>query len=269
MAEFVDAATNGPQDHARRYRAIEQAYVDDRWADVLEQGNALLSRLATNDLELRQRVQLLIAHTHLYGYGDRDRAEDLYRAVLGSEAEPTLRQIADQGLQQCNLPLQRQPQPATSSTLDPEQLPQPVGEPLEDSDGASLHESLEALGLSRDEPASGEARIDTAAAVEPVMPWLTTASRGSAGPADDAAGGSRASEVNGSSLVPEVIEEPELIEVHQADPSLADEYELTETGALSERHVREVVADEQTAAVESGFEEEPELLAGLLRVVIR
>lgn len=263
MAELADVAANGPEDHARLYTAIEKAYVDDRWADVLVQGRALLGSLEANELELRQRLQLLMAHTHLYGFGDRDAAEDLYRAVLASEAEPSLRQIADQGLQQCNLPLQHEPQaapseqPAASSkadttpVLDRDQLPQPVADPLEDDDGPSLHGSLEALGMAIDGTTSFE---------QPVMPWLIKEpEQPSAPPAKH----------RPSTMIPDVIEEPELIEVHQADPSLAEEYELTETASVAGIPARKMPTEEDIPALDPGFEEDPELLKGLLRVVIR
>jgi hypothetical protein len=262
MAEYADAAANHPEDHARLYAAIEKAYVDDRWPEVLEQGRALLTSLEADDLELRQRLQLLMAHTHLYGYGDRNAAEDLYRAVLASKAGPSLRQIADQGLQQCNLPLQREPQtapneqpsasvmPATTPTANLEQLPQPVADPLEDGDGPSLRESLEALGMAMD---------GTTTTVQPVMPWLMKEpEQPSAPPAEEST----------SSLIPDVIEEPELIEVHQADPSLVEEYELTETRTMADPSALKISKEEGIPALDPGFEEDPELLQGMLRVVI-
>lgn len=264
MAEFADtAANNDPEDHVRLYTAIEKAYVDDRWPEVLEQGRALLARLAADEDELRQRLHLLMAHTHLYGYGDRKAAADLYRAVLASEAGPSLRQIADQGLQQCNLPLQREPQaspseqpaassmPATTPKPNPEQLPQPQGDPLEDGDGVSRRESLETLGMAVE---------GTASTVQPVMPWL----REESGQPSELPTASST-----PSLIADVIEEPELLEVHQADPALAEEYELTETGALAEMPALALSRVEEIPAADPGFEEDPELLQGLLRVVIR
>lgn len=304
MAEFYDSPAIGPEDHARLYTAIEKAYVDDRWADVLEQGRTLLASLEADDLELRQRLQLLMAHTYLYGYGDRDSAEDLYRAVLASKAEPSLRQIADQGLQQCNLPLQREPReaandqpmatalPATEPKLDPELLPQPVAAPLHDGDGPNLHDSLEAMGMAQREPSPPPGSPDTAATVQPVMPWLSaepsapspqafpepslasdlpareygTMPSGASAPPAEAV--SRAEAVS-IPLVPEVIEEPELTEVHQADPSLAEEFELSETGALAEMPALAMPLEEESVMEDPGFVEDPELLEGLLKVVIR
>jgi hypothetical protein len=55
-------------------------------------------------------------------------------------------------------------------------------------------------------------------------------------------------------LIPEVVEEPELIEVHQADPRLAENLDV-------------VVREAERESATSG--EDADLLAGLLRVVIR
>jgi hypothetical protein len=57
-----------------------------------------------------------------------------------------------------------------------------------------------------------------------------------------------ASEPAAPRLVPEVVEEPELIEVHQADPRLAEDLEVT--------------------LRESEPEDEAELRRGLMRVVL-
>jgi len=96
-------------DPLERYGAIERAYCEERWTAVIHDGQALvadLSRLEEAPPEgLTERLQLLIAHAFLYGLGDRDSAEDFYQAVLRSGAEASLRQIAEQGLQQCALPI--------------------------------------------------------------------------------------------------------------------------------------------------------------------
>jgi hypothetical protein len=201
MAEFAD-----PSDLSGRYAAIEQAYCEDRWSDVLGWGQSLLQEVAEgNDatsLGLRQRVQLLMAHTHLHGFGDRDAAESLYSAVLEGSAEPALRRGAEEGLLQCDLPV---PPPA--------------------------------------------------AMAEPAMPWLS--------------GGQPA-------LIPEVVEEPELIEVHQADPALAEEIELVERQRLAPvsaspgQNAAAVPLRPPAASAGQAPEdrEDAELVRGLLRVVI-
>jgi hypothetical protein len=110
-----------------RYGAIERAYCEERWMTVINDGQQLLGELASaaeaSPVGLKERLQLLIGHAYLYGLGDRDSAEDFYQAVLGSDAEPTLRQIAEQGLQQCVLPVAA---PA-SAEAEEETQPSPSG----------------------------------------------------------------------------------------------------------------------------------------------
>ena len=96
------------RDPLERYGAIEQTYCEERWDAVIQEGQELLASALPGDQPLpeglRERLQLLMAHAYLYGLGDRDSAEDLYQAVQHSGAEASLREIAMQGLQQCNLP---------------------------------------------------------------------------------------------------------------------------------------------------------------------
>ena len=220
-----------------RYAAIEKAYCEDRWPVVIEQGGKLLNQLPPEDMGLRQRLQLLMAHSYLYGYGERDAAEDLYRAVLESKAEASLRQIAAQGLEQCELPAQRLTTPTSAAQappqapeeaavltphapLNPEDLPKPVAGPsLEEDGGPSLHDSVQALI-----PAVTEASAVHQPAA-PVMPWLET-------PAAPAAEAPPVPERE--TLVAEVIDEPEMIEVHQADPMLAEQIDLEEASAAAD-----------------------------------
>jgi hypothetical protein len=225
MAESAAAG-----DPTQLYTAIEKAYCEDRWSDVLQQGERLLAQLPSDDLGLRQRLQLLMAHTFLYGFGDRGSAADLYRAVEASQAEPALRQIAAQGLQQCDVPVQQAPEPEPS----PPQL---------EEAGPSLHEA--ALALSQAEAAAAQP------AEAPVMPWLDTQPAGESEPAPLRESPARAAE---PALIPEVIEEPELIEVHQADPNLAEELELKEPSPRLRTNEEEY--------------EDLELRKGLLRVEI-
>lgn len=214
MAESAAAG-----DPTQLYTAIEKAYCEDRWSDVLEQGERLLARLPSDDLGLRQRLQLLMAHTFLYGFGDRKSAAGLYSAVEASQAESALRQIAAQGLQQCDVPV------------------------LEET-GPSLHEAV--LALSQAEAAADEP------AEAPVMPWLDTQPARESAPAPL---GESPAAAAVPALIPEVIEEPELIEVHQADPALAEELELKEPTPL-------------LGSNEEDGEEDLELRKGLLRVDI-
>ena len=76
----------------------------------------------------------------------------------------------------------------------------------------------------------------------------------------------------------EVVEEPELMEVAQADPSLAEELEIELTGIRERRasHRGDGTATQELAppapadslAEPDDLMEDPELLAGLLRVVV-
>lgn len=209
-----------PADATQRYAELERAYVEERWSSVRISGRALLQSLEQSDEpmagSLANRVRVLMGHTHLYGLGEPEVAEDFYRAVLASNAEAELRQIAADGLQRCQ---------------------QPVGG---SGDGGSV------ARVAAVEPAGSEAStpVDPFLAAmntvpgatarppsEPAMPWLKDLS-----PQDTAAGarstpaqGSPPAEAGGA-LAPrlevEVVEEPELVEVAQADPELAEELEL-------------------------------------------
>ncbi|MEB3199780.1 MAG: hypothetical protein VKK62_04550 [Synechococcaceae cyanobacterium] len=90
-----------------RYAAIEQAYTAHRWSTVLQLGQALMRDLqieaTPTALALRQRLQLMLGHTQLYGFRDGEAAADCYRSLLNQRSDPSLRQMAEQGLQQCRL----------------------------------------------------------------------------------------------------------------------------------------------------------------------
>lgn len=268
-------------DCQKRYAVIEKAYCQARWSTVMEAGTLLLRELleAGADPEmtaLRYRMQLLVAHTLLHGYGDRDAAEDLYDVVRNSEAEPALRQIAEDGLDQCHEPLM--------STLAPEEdeaeeekpsrpllfLPETELALLEEeeakpaikrSKGGSQRSQLplgplpnvamesgpdeplpearvmvsepDALGIAADpfNSSSHPAPPQNQERGEPVMPWLTQPSVvKDPAPAEGSfpwqvQPPTPAFPANGA-LIPDVVEEPELMEVHQATPSLAEEVEL-------------------------------------------
>jgi hypothetical protein len=178
-----------------RYGAIEQAYRDQVWPTVLQEGRMLLDDLAGGSDRisrgLRQRLLLLLGHTHLHGLGDREAARDFYGTVLTDDAEDSLRRIAQEGFQQCESP------------------PEPEG------------------------PEPPLAPMEVTPEQAPAMPWLEASG---AGP-----------------LIPEVVEEPELIELHQADPDRAEEVEV------KVRATGEAVGDR----------EDQDLRRGLLRVVLR
>jgi hypothetical protein len=243
----------GPQDAAdrdleERYRTLEEAYAAQHWSHVIRLGENLLGSLKGSKglaFELRPRTQVLIAHAYLYGLNDRDAAEDLYGAVISSRCDPALRQIAAEGLKACNRPLQGRGQAQDpgaqiqGSEAQPSptlQAPQP--EPHPDPQAYREPQSTTATAMPPAKPTPGTT-AGTNVGSAPAMPWLAQAAAVQL-PGAPPAGGSNPGDAPWLSsptpaaatpekLIPEVIEEPELIEVHQADPALADRVDLTIT----------------------------------------
>ena len=199
--------TTSPHSLQQRYEAIERVYSKRQWDDVARLSEELLLELPNEPADpLRQRLQLLLGHTYLYGYQDRATANGFYSRVRAATQEPLLRDIADQGLAQCAS------QAATpAKTLEVKSGQTPV-EPINNS----------------------------------AMPWL------------EQLGSIVAAEVQVPNLVVEVVDEPELIEVAQADAATAQELEV----AVSKESLTEPVGAPSP-------EELAELSKGLLRVVIR
>lgn len=195
----------------QRYGAIEQAYRDQLWPTVLQEGNLLLGDLGTGrdpiSEGLRQRLLLLLGHTQLHGFRDPEAARDFYGAVLKGDAEASLLRIAEEGLQQCEV----------AAAPDVPEQPSVPEQP--------------AFGV---EPAEAATVPPAAPEQTPAMPWLESSGV--------------------IPLVPEVVEEPELIELHQADPALAEEVDLK---------VRPAPAEQA-----AGDREDQDLRQGLLRVVL-
>ena len=199
--------TTSPHSLQQRYEAIERVYSKRQWDDVARLSEELLLELPNEPADpLRQRLQLLLGHTYLYGYQDRAIATGFYSRVRAATQEPLLRDIADQGLAQC---ASQAAPPA--KTLEVKSGQTPV-EPINNS----------------------------------AMPWL------------EQLGGIEAAEVQVPNLVVEVVDEPELIEVAQADAATAQELEV----AVSKESLTEPVGAPSP-------EELAELSKGLLRVVIR
>jgi hypothetical protein len=101
-----------PEPLQEQYAAIELLYSAGRWPEVLAAADGLLADLPPLQGEplqdgplqaqsLRSRLQLLIAHTLLYGQGDPQGAEQRYRAVLVESDDAVVREIAEQGLLRC------------------------------------------------------------------------------------------------------------------------------------------------------------------------
>jgi hypothetical protein len=306
MADLDDTS-----DWQKRYGVIENAYCQSRWAAVMENGTVLLRELlgAGGDPEaeaLRHRMQLLMAHTLLHGYGDRDAAEDLYEVVRSSDAEPTLRQMAEDGLDLCHQPLPStlaieedgedasgdpsppvlflpdtertdledekdsaaraepsrgrspafqmplRPLPPVRSEANPEAESRPVTSPEPESD----------LGVAADPfGASGEGPLPLQDQGLPVMPWLTEPSAGQRQERDGSPVGELpwVDQKISETWTAEVVEEPELIEIHQATPSLAEEVDLL---------IKEEVAPGPPSSEDGELEEDGDLRTGLLLVVV-
>ncbi|MFN5117380.1 MAG: hypothetical protein ACK5FE_02305 [Cyanobacteriota bacterium] len=269
-----------PQDLAELYAAVEVTYCEDRWSDVLRQGKALLEEIGDRQdptaTAVRQRLQLLMAHTHLHGFGDRHLAEDLYRAILVSKSEPALRQAAEHGLQLCNRPLSQPeaaegaetapaPKEAQQEALPPVatagDLPQPVAA-AELPDMAELAAASPAMPWIEAEPSRPESTRSSPKITTAATPWAAIE------PATPESPGEATQERSAPELEPEppltqeatippapaipadVVEDPGLLEVYQADARLREELELRPVEAHSVEappHVSTSTPDGQSA----------------------
>ncbi|MCP9802090.1 hypothetical protein KBY75_00740 [Cyanobium sp. T1G-Tous] len=225
--------TTSPHSLQQRYEAIERVYSERQWDDVARLSEELLLELPNEPADpLRQRLQLLLGHTYLYGYQDRATATGFYSRVRAATQEPVLRDIADQGLEQCA-----------------SQAAQLEVAPVQASNAPSSGGQAFPFG---NEPVAGGTVITSAGSA---MPWM------------EQLGGIEAAEAQAPvpNLVVEVVNEPELIEVAQADAASAEElwFDLSEeTLAGREERIAEPVGGPSP-------EELAELSKGLLRVVIR
>jgi hypothetical protein len=102
-------------DFQEQYVAAEKAYSASEFDKADELARPLLERLeplpasgAERDATLAWRafVALLLGHIHLYGKDDVSQSAEFYRLVLASEPPDTLRELAQQGL---NEALERSP----------------------------------------------------------------------------------------------------------------------------------------------------------------
>jgi hypothetical protein len=200
---------------ADRYAAIERLYSLGQWQQVLDESEALLAGLTGNNASsLRQRLLLLQGHTRLHGLGQIDAASALYQQVLDSQPEPVLLAVAQQQLARAQ---------TMTETADP--AVEPAVEPAPG----------EPTLLSQAFPFTAEA-VGTAPPGQPAAaaPWLESSSQPPAAAPTPVE-------------VIEVIEEPEQIAVHQADPDRAQIVDLAPWSPA----------------------EEAELARGLLEVVLR
>ena len=105
-----------------RYAAIERAYGEGRFSDALQGAEALLFELQArasgpeSETDL-SRLQLLTGHIHLYGLGQPQDAQAYYQAVAGSTAPSTLVDLAQTGLQRCQLQPPAQEEPSSLQAI--------------------------------------------------------------------------------------------------------------------------------------------------------
>jgi len=240
-------------DPGERYAELERAYIEDRWPDVLKQGGQLIADLSNDPdpvtADLTSRAHLLLGHAHLYGLRDPAAALPFYQALLAGPADPDLRRIAEEALPYCQPPVE----PAAPSAKQATEV----------FTTATATDATPWL----DAPIRLEKPIRVEKSIETEVGGMLAAPRRTIGEVVP-------------SLEVEVVEEPELVEVAQADPSLAEELEV-ELSRIRERRASsrfEASATEKlvtaAASVEAALEEpddlmeDPELLAGLLRVVV-
>ena len=105
-----------------RYAAIERAYGEGRFNDALQGAEALLLELqgsasGTESETDLSRLQLLTGHIHLYGLGQPQDAQAYYQAVAGSTAPSTLVDLAQTGLQRCQLQPPAQEEPSSLQAI--------------------------------------------------------------------------------------------------------------------------------------------------------
>jgi hypothetical protein len=301
-------------DAGERYAELERAYTEDRWPDVLKQGGQLIADLSNEPnhgtADLVSRAQLLLGHAQLYGLRDPAAALPYYQAVLAGPAGPDLRRIAEEALPSCQPAVAPAAAPAEALSTDAVALESassraaaemvtPATSAEANADAAAspavaqgsspwstIEPTAEPLGdkiIDADGPWFPRAGTAAAAITEPATPWLDQTTHLEK-PAQSEVGGMLAApgttiRENVPSLEVEVVEEPELVEVAQADPSLAEELELELTRIRERRAARrdngpatEVLLSPTPASSledQDNLMDDPELLASLLRVVVR
>ena len=218
--------TTSPNSLQQRYEAIERVYSERKWDVVIRLSEELMLELpGESEDPVRQRLQLLLGHTYLYGYEDRATATGFYSRVQAATQEAVLRDIADQGLEQC---ASQAAPPAAPLEVESDQnliAPTPVGQ---------------AFPFGNEPVEGGTAFASTGSA----MPWL---------------------EQLGGIVPVEVVDEPELIELAQADAATAQELDV----AVSKESLAEPEGRFAKQVGGPSPEEFAELSKGLLRVVIR
>lgn len=268
-----------PTTFSQRYGQIEEAYRQQEWPSVMEQCQTLLGDLEKNPQEgtaLKTRLQLLMAHTLLYGFSDLMMAEDLYTKVAADSSESSIQPLAEEGIRNCRaMRAQRREKEARDQAEE------------------ALRRKNEQEAQSRAQAGtngSGPTTASQSPNQSPVMPWLTRGDdSGLAAAAAQAMSVANLALVNpiltpvGETLIPEIVEEPELMELHQAESSLAEEVDLmvrdrlgvglNELGDRNRHSIEAVALAEQAEKEEEATQvpvqpEDEDLMAGLLRVVL-
>jgi hypothetical protein len=217
-----------------------------------------------------------------------------YQALLAGSADPELRRIAEEALPYCRSTVEpaapeaaagvsaTAPTTATDATAAAAASPTVAQELFP---RAAIEATAEPLG-DRILATQGEWIHQAGTASEPITeaatPWLDGPIRQEQAIQTGVDGMIAAPDTTIGELVPslevEVVEEPELMEVAQADPSLAEELEIELTRIRERRasHQGDETATQEltppgpadSLAEPDDLMEDPELLAGLLRVVV-
>jgi len=277
-----------------RYATIERQYSQGQWQEVLSSSTALLAELPEQPGDpLRTRVILLQGHTLLYGLGQIAEAAAIYRQVLDSQPEPVLQSISQQELERC-----------LGSMAAAVDAPSPVSKATDQPDaGSAFPFAAQAVGSApAGQPVSAMPWLDALGGVDPAAtlappgdaaqpPLLTSAAVGTETKTASTPEQPPQPEPPAQALEPEsqeiavapaasadviaadVIEEPEQIEVQQADPGRA---EVVDLAPAAEPAMTPAAA--ALEAVEASSEpvkprwspaEEAELARGLLTVALR
>lgn len=160
-----------------RYAAIERAYGEGRFSDALQGAEALLHELQASasgpeSETALSRLQLLTGHIHLYGLGQPQDAQAYYQAVADSTAPSTLVDLAQAGLQRCQLQPAAQEEPSSQQAIG--DLPELPATPWLNQ-LSEPQEALTALQAAWNEvPASGPTPVIATPTVlngSPATPW--------------------------------------------------------------------------------------------------
>ena len=223
-----------PEKLQERYSAIERAYSERRWPEVESLSQGLLAELEPNPADpLQLRLVLLLGHTRLYGLTDPSGARHYYASVLDHCEEPTLRDIAQQGLAQCDREAEAQlPITQAAAPWLTDSAPAAAGAATNAAASEDASPWLDELadagkesGHTVEEPERPSPAADPPAiAASPEPEPEASAQEQEPGLAAEP---ERLSEPE-PELVGEIVDEPDQIAVAQADPLLRQELVLEE-----------------------------------------